>query len=347
MFFNSLSFAAVFFTLLVSSAFGCTRVAYVGPEDTVIIGRTMDWGGGIGSNLWIFPRGMERDGADGPNSIKWRSLYGSLVASAFDAATVDGMNEKGLVVNLLYLSVSQYPKPEESDSRAPLSIAVWPQYVPDRFATVSEAVESLRREPFYVVPTMTPDGHAGNAHLAISDTSGDSAILEYLDGQLVIHHGREFQVMTNSPSFDRQLALWAYWEEIGGLAMLPGTNRSVDRFVRATFYINAIPSTSDIKVALAGVLGVIRNVSVPLGISTPDKPNISSTLWRTLSDHKNRRYYFDAVLSPSVFWIDLDKLDFEEGASVRHLPLKGVALGGEVSGVFETSPPFEFLKAKP
>lgn len=345
-----LSFVAVFLTLLlvlVGSAFGCTRVTYVGLEDTIITGRTMDWGSDIGSNLWVFPRGMERDGSAGPNSVKWSSLYGSVVASAFDAATVDGMNEKGLVVNLLYLVESQYPKPKKGDPRAPISIAAWAQYVLDRFATVKEAVEALSQEPFYVVPTMTPDGHTGHAHLAISDLSGDSAIFEYLEGKLVIHHGEEYQVMTNSPSFDKQLALCAYWQEIGGLTMLPGTNRASDRFVRAAFYIDAMSKTSDIRTALAGVLGVIRNTSVPLGISTPDKPNISSTLWRTLADHKNRRYYFDAVLSPSLFWVDLDKLDFKEGAPVLHLPLKDIVLGGEASGNFETSAPFEFLEAKP
>ncbi|EFC91075.1 Choloylglycine hydrolase [Dethiosulfovibrio peptidovorans DSM 11002] len=345
-----LSFIAVFLTfllVLVGSAFGCTRVTYVGPEDTIITGRTMDWGSDIGSNLWVFPRGMERDGAAGPNSVKWSSLYGSVVASAFDAATVDGMNEKGLVVNLLYLVESQYPKPKKGDPRSPISIAAWAQYVLDRFATVKEAVKALSQEPFYVVPTMTPDGHTGHAHLAISDLSGDSAIFEYLEGKLVIHHGKEYQVMTNSPSFDKQLALCAYWQEIGGLTMLPGTNRASDRFVRAAFYIDAIPKTSDIRTALAGVLGVIRNASVPLGISTPDKPNISSTLWRTLADHKNRRYYFDGVLSPSLFWVDLDKLDLAEGAPVLHLPLKDVALGGEASGNFETSTPFEFLEAQP
>ena len=82
-------------------------------------------------------------------------------------------------------------------------------------------------------------------HLAISDPSGDSAIFEYIDGKLVIHHGRQYQVMTNSPVYDQQLALDAYWQQIGGTTMLPGTSRAADRFVRASFYIDAIPQTAN------------------------------------------------------------------------------------------------------
>lgn len=57
--------------------------------------------------------------------------------------------------------------------------------------------------------------------------------------------------------------------------MLPGTNRAADRFVRASFYINAIPKTANINEAIASTFSVIRNVSVPLVISTPGQPNIS------------------------------------------------------------------------
>ena len=50
--------------------------------------------------------------------------------------------------------------------------------------------------------------------------------------------------MTNSPRYDYQLAINDYWKEIGGLQMLPGTNRSSDRFVRASFLYTCNPSDS-------------------------------------------------------------------------------------------------------
>lgn len=52
-------------------------------------------------------------------------------------------------------------------------------------------------------------GHQATVHLALEDSTGDSAILEYINGKLVIHHGRQYQVMTNDPPYDQQLALLA------------------------------------------------------------------------------------------------------------------------------------------
>ncbi|BBO33545.1 linear amide C-N hydrolase [Lacipirellula parvula] len=334
--------------LAVTRLDACSRAVYLGPNSTIITVRSMDWVSNIGTNLWVMPRGIARDGAAGPKSMEWTSKYGSVIGSAFDAATCDGMNEQGLVTNLLYLAESQYPTPKPNDPRRTMSISAWAQYVLDNYSTVAEAVDALSKEEFYVVPVETPDGHAGTVHLAISDPTGDSAIFEYVDGQLVIHHGREYQVMTNSPIYSQQLALDAYWQQIGGTTMLPGTNRASDRFVRASFYINAVPQTDKIEEAIASAFSVIRNVSVPLGISTPGQPNISSTLWRTLSDHKNRRYYFESTSSPSIFWIDLADLDLKEGAPVKKLTVNdGSIYAGDAADMFKPTPAFKFLPAVP
>ena len=69
--------------LPMESAHACTRAVYLGPEDTVITVRSMDWMSDLGSNLWAFPRGMQRDGAAGPTSIRWTSKYGSVIATAY------------------------------------------------------------------------------------------------------------------------------------------------------------------------------------------------------------------------------------------------------------------------
>ncbi|WP_245740889.1 linear amide C-N hydrolase [Ectothiorhodospira marina] len=71
--------------------------------------------------------------------------------------------------------------------------------------------------------------------------------------------------------------------------------------MRASFYMDMIPRTRDPRGAVASVFGVIRNTSVPLGISSEDEPNISSTRWRSVADHKNLMYYFETALTPSTF----------------------------------------------
>lgn len=331
----------------------CTRATYLGPSDTVITARSMDWAVPMPTSIWVLPAGMQRDGAAGPGSLQWTSRYGSLVTTAYGGATVDGINEHGLVANVLYLTESDYGQAKPNESRPPISVAAWGQYSLDNFRTVAEAAEALRKEPYRIASTESPDGHAGTVHLALSDAHGDSAIFEYIDGELRIHHGRQYQVMTNSPAYDQQLALNAYWEDIGGTVMLPGTSRAADRFARASFYLQAIPQTDNITDALASAFGVIRNASVPLGISTPGQPNISSTRWRTVSDQKNRVYFFESALSPNLIWIALDRLDFSAGAPVLKLTLDehcalmedGGYVSGDVTSWLQPSAPFAFLPA--
>jgi penicillin V acylase-like amidase (Ntn superfamily) len=323
----------------------CTRCVYLGPEGTVIVARSMDWVEDPGTNLYSFPRGMSRDGAAGPKSMAWSSKYGSVVCSFYECSSVDGINEKGLVANVLYLVESDYGI---ADGQKPiLSIALWGQYVLDNYANVTEAVEALRKEPFVIVAPVLPNGKPGQGHLSLSDASGDSAIFEYVGGKLVIHHGRVNQVMTNSPVYDQQLALNTYWQSIGGTAMLPGTSRAADRFARASFYIHAIPQAGDAKPALASVFGVIRNASVPLGVTTPGQPNIAGTIWRTVYDQKQMILYYDSATSPNVFWVPISEMNFQEGAPVKKLTLVGgKTYSGDAANEFEDAQPFKFLPAK-
>ncbi len=322
----------------------CTRLVYHGQEDRVLTARSMDWKEDMLSNLWVLPRGVARNGEAGENSLTWVAKYGSVVATAYDIATVDGLNEAGLMANLLWLVESGYPAPDAS--RPGLAVSLWAQYLLDRFPTVAEAVAHLREEPFLLVTdTMPGTNRMATVHLSLSDPSGDSAIVEYIDGRQVIHHHRDYQVLTNSPTFEQQLALNAYWKAIGGTVMLPGTNRAADRFARASFYVNAIPQVADQRVATAGVFSVIRNCSVPFGINTENEPNISSTRWRVVADHQSLRYYFESAVSPNVFWVDLTALDFASLKDTRKLDLgrdSGRPIAGEASGLFVTTPPFTF-----
>src|ERR1700729_255004 len=96
---NVISLATLFLALYANSplASACSRVLYVGSEDVVVTGRTMDWSQDMDSNLWSYPRGLKRDGAAGANSLNWTSKYGSVTVSGYEVGTTDGMNEKGLV----------------------------------------------------------------------------------------------------------------------------------------------------------------------------------------------------------------------------------------------------------
>lgn len=343
------SLSAVIVTLTIAaisinSSNACTRVVYKGPDNLVITGRSMDFSFDIPANLWIFPVGMQRNGEVGANSIVWTSKYGSLIASSWDIASVDGMNEKGLVANMLWLVESEYPPFEKDGDKKGLSISAWAQYALDNFATVAEAVEEFSKEEFAIVTDFIPGTDKfTTVHLSLSDATGDNAILEYIGGKLVIHHDPSYTVMTNSPIYAEQLAVYNYWKNISGEVFLPGTSRASDRFARASYYLSAVPQTDNTRVAVATVMSIVRSVSVPYGIKSEKHLDLSSTQWRAVSDHKNLVYYFETVLTPNTFWVDLKKIDFSEGSGARVLKTSdGETYAGEVSGQFETAMPFRF-----
>ncbi|EHL31114.1 linear amide C-N hydrolase [Legionella drancourtii] len=354
---TSLLLCSALLLIQIPTVNACTRAVYLGSDNLIITGRSMDWMENMHSSIWVFPKGMQRDGLAGPDSPKWTSKYGSVVTSVYDIATADGMNERGLVMNMLYLAESDYGSAKKGNP--PLSVSIWGQYALDNFATVNEAVDAMSKNIFQIIAPNLPNGTPSQVHLSLSDPSGDSAILEYVGGELVIHHGKQYQVMTNSPIYSKQLAINEYWQEINGDVFLPGTSRAADRFARASFliqsiptqissnYIQAVPAQAYTYQAIASVLGVMRSVSVPLGITTPKKPNIASTLWRTLSDQKNMLYYYDSSTYPNTFWIDLKSLNFAPNAPVLSLAVEnGEIHAGEVSKLFKPTKPFDFLPAK-
>jgi len=189
------------------------------------------------------------------------------------------MNEKGLVNNVLYLAESKYPT--QDDGRPSLLVGFWAQYALDNYANVSDLVDDFKDDKWRIISPTLPGGAEGNCHLAVNDASGDSAIFEYLDGKLVVHHSRKYNVMTNSPPFSDQLVLKKYWDGIGTEHMVPGTFRAADRFIRLSSLLDALPTNSTLpyRQMQAGALSAIRAVSAPYGIVLHGA-GVSRLYWR-------------------------------------------------------------------
>ena len=108
-----------------------------------------------------------------------------------------------------------------------------------------------------------------------------------------------------------------------------------------------MPQTDDVRIAIASVFSVIRNTSVPYGISTPEFPEISTTQWRTVSDSKNLLYFFESSLTPNTFWVNLRETDLSEGAPVLKLSIaNGETYHGNATKEFKPAQPFRFMGVK-
>jgi choloylglycine hydrolase len=183
------------------------------------------------------------------------------------------------------------------------------------------------------------NGHKATVHLAIEDAGGDSAIFEYVDGKLVVHHGREHTVMTNDPIFSEQLKIFAQqdFSKPDSALPIPGNVNPKDRFARSHYFLNLLPDPNTEREAAASILSVMRNVSVPFG--APYKGfGIYNTEYRTAINLRDRRYYFELTNSPNTLWVDLGSVNLEAGAPVRVLDPDDIRLSGNVTSAFATAP---------
>ena len=323
-----------------SAAFACSRVVFLGPDSLTLVGRTLDWRTPIPTNLYVYPRGMEKQGMPSGNTYHWKSKYGSVLAVSYDGGVTEGMNEKGLVMNALFCKGSIYRTSANGKLRS-MSLAVFVSYFLDNFATVDEVHQWLEENEFAIYGQTFDEGTTAALHWALTDRSGNTLVMEFQNGHLDVYMSRDYRVLTNDPPFEQIRAIDNYWKQIGGANMLPGTVRSPDRFARASFFIEHVPSNVDYKAAAAQVISVLNNVAVPLGYELEGSPNLSSTQWRSVADSKNLIYYFGLAYQFSTFRIELGSLNLNEGAPVLKMDTTAnTELHGCINDVMVPSAPF-------
>jgi penicillin V acylase-like amidase (Ntn superfamily) len=318
----------------------CTRVLWNNNKLAVVVGRTMDWPESTEPILTVLPRGMSRDGGHAgaavvvaDNPAKWASKYGSMVATIYGIGTADGFNDQGLGVHMLYLTATDFGTRDAS--KPGVHAGLWAQYALDNAATVQEALALLDKIQVVLVKAR---GHEASVHLALEDASGDSAIIEYIGGKPVVHHGREFRIMTNDPAYDQQLALLQKqdFSKPRSDMPLPGNVNPIDRFQRAAYYMAMLPEPKNEREAVASTFAIARNVSVPFG-APYENFGIYNTEYRTVMNLTDRRYYFELTTSPNVIWADLLNMNLEPGASVMVLNPDDIALSGNVTDRFKAA----------
>lgn len=228
-----------------------------------LFGRNYDFEIGHGM-LVVNKRGMTK-AAEGANGARWTSRFGSVSFNQFGRDNpTGGMNEKGLVVELMWLDGTRYPK---SDQRTELGTLEWIQYQLDTAATVDEVIANAGKVRIRErgVPL----------HYLVADRAGNVAAIEFLDGKLVVHRGDSLPVpvLANDP-YRSSLA-----------AMKEGSG---DRFARAA---KGLSTATTVDAAFA-VLDSVAQQHTQWSI-VYDLRNLA-VAWRTADNREVRRIRFDA-----------------------------------------------------
>lgn len=273
--------------------------------------------------IFINKRGVRKSGWETGTTGKvagWISRYGSVtIACAGYQLAWGGMNEAGLVFSTMLLSETRVPPPDE---RPPLAGAFWWQYMLDTCATIAdlrEAAKSVRISD-------------SEDHYLVCDRTGDAAVVECLDGKLVIRSGKGLPVraLANDP-YQECLDHWT--------KKLPGPADpyySVNRFSRLADGMAKFKSGSA-AAAVDHAFGVLADVAagsntrwfgIPAGVAAG-----SNTRWSFVCDTGDRVFYLKSYKNPKLRFIDLKKIDFSCGKPTAMLDAHA-ALMGDITAAF-------------
>lgn len=274
------------------SAAACTTFC-LKSKGEMLFGRNYDWQIGDGL-VFVNKRGMEKISttAGDANPAKWVSKYGSVTFNQYGRENpMGGMNEAGLVIEVMWLDETQYPK---TDSRPGIDVLEWVQKNLDTAATVSEVLknsENLRIKSQVKI------------HYLINDKDGNSATIEFLDGQMIAHTGDKLAYSA--------LANDTYDKSINYLKTTAPeqtkTSRSFDRFTRAaesTKEFAANPKSEQQAVDYA--FNVLSDVAQK-----------NYTQWSIVYDQKRGKIYFRTLQSPTIKSIDAKSFDYSCGTAVK------------------------------
>lgn len=325
--------------LMPAKSEACSRVLYKGSDNLYVVARSLDWKTPIPTNLYVYPRGMKKVSSNLPNALSWTSRYGAVYAVGYDGGVTEGMNEKGLVVNGLFCKGTVYNDTTRTMPHV-MSLAVFPAWILDQCATVSE-VRKLLENPGFEIQGATFDGGTVSAlHWGVTDPSGESIIFEFDHGKINVYDMGDYLAMTNDPNWPQMTAILNYWEKIGGRNMLPGTVSSPDRCVRANYFAHHVEAVDDADLGVSIARSILVNSCVPYTYLIQGEPNVSSTQWRSYANLRDHRYYFDVVTNPGYYYVDLNTLDLRKGAPVLKLDTSKTSdlVGNANSRLIKTNP---------
>lgn len=274
----------------VYTAHACTTFCLKNSGE-VLFGKNYDWNIGDGL-LFVNKRNVEKEGAADTNAAKWVSKYGSVTFNQYGRENPSGgMNEAGLVIELMWLDDTEYPKAKNTPT---VDVLEWIQYNLDTAATVDEVIKNAA--------TLVIDSDV-KLHYLVNDASGNSAAIEYLGGKFVPHTGDALPVHTlTNDTYERSLE---YLKKADPARTLG--SGSLERFARAaakTSEFDKKPKTE--KEAVDYAFGILGNVAQP-----------GATQWSIVYDQKRRKIYFRTLQNPQIRVIETKMFDYACGSKVR------------------------------
>ncbi len=291
--------AAAFLLLSITAAHACTTF-FIHHNGKMVFGRNYDWMAGAGM-VCTNQRGLSKTSMknDDGKTIHWISKYGSISFNQYGKEfPTGGMNEKGLVVELMWLDGTVYPKP---DDRPAIDVLQWIQYQLDNCATIDEVIATDKA--VRIISNGTP------LHYLVADAKGNAATIEFLDGRMVVHKGNDLPlpVLTND-TYDLSVK-----SNVNGRA---NGNNSLERFSTACKMIQGYKANPEGKNLIDQSFDILNKVSQG-----------DYTKWSIVYDITDKKIYFKTEQFQQVKSVSFSSFNFSCNSASRVLDMNRAEQG--------------------
>ncbi len=249
---------------------------------SLVFGRNYDWSIGYGF-VMVNKRNLAKQAANffspAEKPAQWVSKYGSITFNQYGKEyPMGGMNEAGLVVEVMWLAGTKFPP---SDERLALGELPWVQYQLDNFASVEEVIASDSK--IRIVTNSQP------IHFLVSDKTGSTATIEFLDGRMVYHTEKTlpFKALTND-TYEDSIQYLREHKGFGGSKEISSSEKSLDRFVRTVNMVKAYEK-ADKKSIVDYAFSILESTKQQRG-----------TQWSIVYDIENMTVHFKTKNAPDL-----------------------------------------------
>lgn len=289
------------------SVLACTTF-FINKNGQMVFGRNYDWvtdAGMVCTNLkGLFKTSLQTESGE---TINWVSQYGSITFNQYGKEfPTGGMNEKGLVVELMWLDETKYPS---ADNRPAIGVLQWIQYQLDNCMTIDEVIATDKK--LRISPTGTTP-----LHYLIADAHGHAATIEFLNGKMVVHKGNDLTVpvLTNN-IYDESVKAYKNSSAIG--------NNSLERFSEACSMIQKLNAGNTPKPITDYAFDILDEVAQG-----------DFTKWSIVYDITNKTIHFKTNRFKQVKTVSFSAFDFNCASSPRVWDMNQAG-NGNINTLFE------------
>lgn len=314
-------FTLILVVMLPSFILPCTTF-FLSDSNTKIFGRNYDFQIGKGL-LMINKKNIAKESPKDKNnnSAKWSSQYGSVTFNQFGKEyPMGGMNEAGLVVELMWMDGTEYPEP---DSRPALNTLLWIQYQLDNCSKVQDVIDSDSK--VRISKNSVP------IHYLVADRNGSSAVIEFIGGKMVYKSESDmpFKVLAND-FYSDGLEYLSKHKGFGGTKEIENSPASLNRFAAACKLIKEFDFNRNIM-PVNYSFDVLEKVSQP-----------GSTQWSIVYDLVNLKIYFKSKESDKIKNISFANLDFDCASKAKIFDINTDIEGNINSDLTDYSQPINY-----